>query len=458
MMVWSASESLDLPITYRREVVGPIMQHLLAGESCAIVGIAGSGKSNLLNMLARRDVQAHYLGAAQPRFLFVWVDFNRLAQLSEWGFWELLLHRLVTAVAGAAAGSEMPVRLATLHEQATVSRDAVVAQRRFETAVTLVAGEPDRRLVILFDQFDDVWRTLPGGVFRVLRALRDEFKYRLSYVITTRDELARLRPDLSAVEDFYELVVGNCLGLGPHSEEDARVQVARFDLRRGAALPPDQVAQLLQITGRHPGLVRVAYWALANGRVTPDQGMAEQLVADSSIREACAELWRSLDEDERAVLRRLAHGQRLTAEERDLQRLLQLKGLLVAAGDQIFSDLFAAYVRQISNRETPRLEFDPSSGRVEIDGVPLRAELSRLDIALLNHLYLRRGQVCSRQELQEALYPGDATSDEDLTARRLDSQVRRLRDKIEPDRDHPRFIITVRDRGYKLADAEADAG
>jgi DNA-binding response OmpR family regulator len=32
--------------------------------------------------------------------------------------------------------------------------------------------------------------------------------------------------------------------------------------------------------------------------------------------------------------------------------------------------------------------------------------------------------------------------------RQLDTVVRRLRDKIEPDRDHPRYILTVRDRGY----------
>lgn len=443
------AETVDLPINYRCEIVAPLMQRLLAGESCAIVGIAGTGKSNLVGLLARPDVQAHYLGAAHADFLFVRVDFNRLAEASEWGFWELLLHRLVTALSDDATNAEPFARLAMLHEQAAVARDPVVAQRRFETAVAMLGQTPGRRLVFLFDQFDEAWRTLPGEPFRVLRALRDEFKYRLAFVVSTRDELSRLRADLSSGEDFYELVVLNTYGLGPHSEADARNQVARLNLRRGAALPEDQVAPLLHLSGRHPGLLRAAYWALADARVDTGARLLEQLAADRAVRKTCAEIWRSLDDDECALLRKIVHGHRPADEDREVSQLLQLKGLLTPASADIFSQLFAACIRQTASPGPHVLSLDPVSGRVEIDGLPPADELTKADLALLTHLYERRGKVCSRHELMQVLHPGEATMS-DPTDRRLDTQVRRLRAKIEPDRDHPLFIITVRDRGYKL--------
>lgn len=450
-MSTTTPETVRLPVTYRTEIVAPIMRRLQAGESCAVVGAAGSGKSNLVSVLARRDVQTHYLGAAQADFLFVHVDFNRLADSSEWGFWELLLHRLVTALPADGIDTALFARLSALHEQAALSRDAVVAQRSFETAVSQLSQTATLHLPFLFDQFDEVWRSVAGGVFRVLRALRDEFKYRLCYVVFTRDELSRLRRDLREVEDFYELVAPHTYGLGPHSEADARNQVARFDLRRGAALPECQVAQLLRISGRHPGLLRAAYWALAGSYVADEAGLADHLAADEGVRQTCAEIWRSLDDEERALLRSAAHGRPLKEEDRNLVRLLQLKGLLDQDHGNIVSQLFSIYIRNASRSSPHRLSYDPVSKRLEVDGRPPAEELTSGEMLLFEHLYLHRGQVCSRSDLLQVLHPEEAISDEELNARRLDTQVRRLRDKIEPDRDHPQFIITVRSRGYKLA-------
>jgi hypothetical protein len=88
------------PLTYRQEIVEPVFQLIRSGESAAVVGLASMGKSRLLRFLLRPDVQAHYLGDDSPATWLVLVDGNRLATVSEWGWYELLLTALTEAACG----------------------------------------------------------------------------------------------------------------------------------------------------------------------------------------------------------------------------------------------------------------------------------------------------------------------------------------------------------------------
>ena len=140
------------------------------------------------------------------------------------------------------------------HQRATTAKDKVVAQRCFETCIDLLCAHLNRRLVFVFDQFDHVWKSLPDTPFLVLRALRDEFKYWLSFIVATRDELSRVRESVAGCQDFYEHVSLNTYGLGPHSEADAQNQVERLAARRGQVLDKEVLEELMRLTGRHPGL------------------------------------------------------------------------------------------------------------------------------------------------------------------------------------------------------------
>ena len=60
------------PLTFRAQVIEPLLHLARAGESVALVGVAGTGKSNLARFLTRADVRLHYLGerAAQTMVLY----------------------------------------------------------------------------------------------------------------------------------------------------------------------------------------------------------------------------------------------------------------------------------------------------------------------------------------------------------------------------------------------------
>jgi len=82
--------------------------------------------------------------------------------------------------------------------------------------------------------------------------------------------------------------------------------------------------------------------------------------------------------------------------------------------------------------------------RQELRGPEGTVRLTGGEAALLGALALRPGEVLSREEIATALGTPEAGE------RAIDVQVTRLRRKIEPDPREPRFLHTVRHRGYVL--------
>jgi len=99
----------------------------------------------------------------------------------------------------------------------------------------------------------------------------------------------------------------------------------------------------------------------------------------------------------------------------------------------------------------PGLAIDPARRQVRVDDRTV--DLTTLEFELLYLLASRRGLVFSREMLLGRVW----TDDRHVTERSVDTLVKRIRKKIEPDPENPKFILTVWGAGYKFADAEADA-
>ena len=63
-------------------------------------------------------------------------------------------------------------------------------------------------------------------------------------------------------------------------------------------------------------------------------------------------------------------------------------------------------------------------------------------------LYGRLNHLCDKSQIVEAVW-GEEYIDQ-VDDARIDKLLSRLRAKVEPDPRNPRYIITVRGRGYKL--------
>ncbi len=439
-----------LPLSFRAELLGRLLPSLRAGESCALVGVSGMGKSNLARFLQRPDVQAHYWGDA--RVWLVAIDTNGLVfdgLPPEYSLIELVIHRLIREAERRGLDSALIAEIDTLHARLIDQPSLLLAVRYLERICGRICESQGVQLILMFDQFEDVWQRLDARLFINLRHLRDELKYRLAYLVFTRERLQRSRTDLDAVESFWELFGAHVFGLGMYSAPDAQTMLERICRRRGVALTPALRDNTLALSGGHAGLMRAVFWTLLDGT---GPAHPDGLAAAQPVAEECAKIWQDLPAEERERLLALSAGRAAPADDPAL-RELRLKGLLVGEPPQLFAPVFAAFVR--SQRQTQAADVAGIVVRLKTrevlcDGLPLGAKLSPREFTMLAYLARHAGSVCGREDLLEEIY-----GERHLTANdeRLDTLVKRLREALGDSARAPRYLHTHRGVGYQLTHA-----
>ena len=101
----------------------------------------------------------------------------------------------------------------------------------------------------------------------------------------------------------------------------------------------------------------------------------------------------------------------------------------------------------------PRQGFviDLPNRRVCVEGREVTLGGAEFDV--LVYLYNHAGQLCTRRALvEEAL--GEVYANDEQEVGRLNTLISRLRSKVEPDPDHPRYVRTVRGGGYQFVTGE----
>ncbi len=96
------------------------------------------------------------------------------------------------------------------------------------------------------------------------------------------------------------------------------------------------------------------------------------------------------------------------------------------------------------------LEIDKESYEVRKNGRSIH--LTPLEFDLLCFLAENKGKVFSRETLLDRLWGYDYFVD----TRTVDVHIRRLRTKIEENPSKPKYIVTVRGKGYKFVDPEKE--
>jgi DNA-binding winged helix-turn-helix (wHTH) protein len=453
-----AVETTRLPLTYRRAEVSAITRCLNAGDSCSIIGVSGMAKSNLFRYLLDADVRRHYLGEGWQSYLFVALDANEVGEMSESAVCSLLLERLLDESRRRGAAKDVVSRLERL-QQNTLASDALPLQRVLAQAVESVIAPSDDRLVFLFDQFDGIYKGLPPHFFANLRSIRDGYKYRISYVVFTRDDLSRLCRSQEN-EEFEELFSANVIGLGPYDRDDALLLLNRVGTRYGRTLPSQTCERLIALTGGHPGLLKAACMAMIKTEMElPDEQRlaVEALLAVRDVQSECIKLWNSISHTEQDFLRRLAVSKIVLHQDAEAERLLQMKGLVLEEeGESVtFSPIFSRYVSVWRAVEPPstKIQAGPiridTAGEVWMDEKQVTPPLSKKELLLLEYLCLEPGRLRTKDEIIAVVYPDEYKSGESISDDAINTLVKRLRDHLERFGKHG-GIVTVRGKGYRL--------
>jgi DNA-binding winged helix-turn-helix (wHTH) protein len=444
---------------YRSDDVAALLEMVAVGKSVAVIGLSNFGKSTLLRQMVMPQVADAYQRVAARAGLFVYIDCNRMLEMSAQGFYEVILRAILETLDISSESRALHEQIDGFYRTVVNSNSSFAIPLAFNDAIITLLDERDNRdAILLLDEFDAVTTGLDERVFLNMRALKDKYNGRLNYVTATLKPLpsAGIGDDLA---EFYELFVAHKYYLKPLDEDAATELAADIFQRANDHLDPPERDYILAQAGGHPGLIEAVAHVVMQVESGAPATYTQQALSMAGdvlqnhllVRGELGKLWKQLLPDEREAAALVA-SRGVSALAPDQRVQLLARGLLIQGedGPRLFSQLFAHYARRqgLIRQEVPDgVWVDTDAGTVWVSGQIVEA-LTDLEYRLLLLLYGRIGKICDKFQIVEAVWGQEYLGDVDDA--RIEKLISRLRLKLEPDPAQPLYISTVRGRGYKL--------
>jgi hypothetical protein len=322
--------------TYRHDEIDLVLRLARRGESLAFVGLAGIGKSNLVNYL--RDLRKHppppELDVLRLHFPVVDATYWQGTPLS---LWKIMLDALQQTIRPLAPPLAEPDTPSISEEEQWLDR----LRQRFEW----LCQQLEHQVMFVLDDFDAVFATGPLAMLERLNGLRSEGnREALSYLIFTKrlPHVLGRSYNLEHESKFYDLFRHHIYALEPYLPDDAFQMLRHLNQLADHPLRDKDLAQIRQFAGGHARLLKIIFdiW------VTEDLSGSNPLIhlgERVEVQQECEQVVRSLHEEEQAVAIRIAQGTATPADQDIVDHLVR-RGVLAADGKTFFSPLLAQFL------------------------------------------------------------------------------------------------------------------
>jgi|GEM_PF-532910 len=454
------------PVTYRAGEMKTLASWIAAGESGSVVGLVGSGRSNLLGFLCQRpDALRQYLPPETGPVVLIPVDFYNLPAHDLSSLYRTILHAFYWV--GERFDPPFQQTINEIYLENRAATDPFLPQRALYDLLRLFQ-EQQVQVVLVLNRFDRFCQVAPPQMINTLRGLRDSFKDTLCFLVGMLQEVIYL-PDPTSLGDMYELLDNHVCWVGPMNESDAHFMLARL-LHPALTQPPEaELRTMLALSGRFPILLKaVSAWWLT----TPDRPAAadwvETLLQEGQIRYRLERMWQGLTQEEQLAVSELqklqAHlnpaassklpqaFQSLAKRAHNPLRRLVAKGLCYQTGPgwQISSELLAAYVGKIEGRVRGRIWLDEKA-KLVYQGQEVVEGLTALQYEILRFLVNNPRIKHTHDDIIDNAWPEEEQR-AGITPNALQVHMASLRKKLESNPAKPRYFITWHGRpgGYQF--------
>lgn len=462
----------------RQRELKTICEYLLSEEPscCAIIGESHIGKTSFLRFLTHPEGASTRKELGVEHLTFVYLDASPYIDMVEEEkasvqFWWSLYYASQTRLEQKNPHRQPALRAGGIQKHIDTPYD-------MKCKLEQLIQDYQSPVIIALDNFQGI-ASLPIYDSAWLRALAQDNN--CAYVVSSRHllYLSHHRESWGNPSPLWNLFA-EPVYLGLFQEEEAMSFILQKGRLEGFWREKD-LEFIEQTAGRHPELLRMTCALLYEKRqqthedLDPEEYEFLEFRIYRDASPICNQIWHGLADPETMGIARdaqirkeplmLSRHQEVLLEiattgdsVEDHQFLYELeeRGLIEHAGEkwQVFAGIMRQFVlrqeqvRQMVGLSTTQPAVKPSSmpgvSSIPSPAMPPRA-FTYLEGQLYQYLLAHAGEVRDKEEIKHAIWKDKLPSDSTLQ-----KIIERIRRKIEPDPDNPRYLIAARGQGYIL--------
>jgi ABC-type cobalamin/Fe3+-siderophores transport system ATPase subunit len=322
---------------YRRDEIDFILSSARQGESLCLMGVAGVGKSNIVNFLRNIKQNAPHVEQDVARLHFPIVDATQWQGTAN-SLWLLMLDALRVAISSLPADPSS-------QKVIPISEDER-AFKYLQARLDYVCQQLNHQVMFVLDDFDRAIELAPLEELERLNILRSAGnRGALSYLVLTKKlpHVLGSSKNFGQNSKFYDLYKNSVYALEPYNRNDALRMLAHLNQKADSPLAESQLEQVYGIAGGHAGLLKAVFNLKKN---EPALELKNDRFANKpDIRQECERIFSKLHQQEQQVSLRVALGKSTPDDEPTIKHL-ENRGLLVRA-DSVhwFSPLMGYFLR-----------------------------------------------------------------------------------------------------------------
>ncbi len=437
------------PENSRFDEIEKILGFIKEGNSCQLIGLPGTGRSNLLGFLAyNHAIRAKHLRDQEKQFHFVMINFSELKHRSLFDVTKIIF---LTIVDSLKTLELQPIheKVTTIFKESLSYQDELILFQGLKSTIDILAVEQQLTIVLLFERFEEYVPMLTSDFFTNLRVLRNRAKYHFSVIFSLNRSLEELL-EPSTMADFYELIAGHTIYLPISDIPGNKFRITYLEKATGKTIDPKTIGTITEYTAGHGKLTRICVETLLN----PSQpslvreGATKEIplaffLHQKRVRGALNEIWQALSPLEQACL---SSDNPCDHEETDY---LNLVG--ICHRKTISIPLLSAFAKEKAKEvtATQKIMFNVDTNTITKGDLVLSDKLTVSEFRLLRFLIENQDHVVEKEDIIRTVWQ-DAKTTAGVTDQALDQLIFRLRKKIEDDPNNPQHIQTIKGRGIKF--------
>ncbi len=434
------------PDTTRFEEITKIISFIQEGNSCQIVSVAGVGRSNLLGLLSyNRNIRIKHLSEKQKNFHFVLLNFSEIRKKPMSDVNKFIFLGILDSLRERGLKNEY-LEINKIFKESVEFNDELVLFQGLKKTVDYLAIEKNLTLVLLFDRFEEYVPTVTSEFFANLRVLRNRAKYHFSVIFSLSRPLEDLlEPSLFA--DFFEYVAGRIIYLPILDKVGLDFRISHLEKVTGKKIEKKIIDETITLTAGHGRLTTLCLETILSlDKNLPEnkRQLIDYLLSQRPIRSSLFAIWNSLNPSE----------QQYFIDKK--QEPIFLENIFLCFNGAPTIPLFQDFVKHTVVVKTSIVEakeeiiFDENTNEIKKNDLIISDLLTSLEFKLFKFLLTQKDKVLEKEEIINAVW-GEQKTTLGVTDQALDQLIFRLRKKIENNPNEPKYIQTVKGRGFKFA-------